>query len=228
VLIGAPGAGKGTQADRLAGALGLCKLSTGDLLREAIRLGTELGRAAEGTMREGALVGDDVILELVREELETPRCARGAVLDGFPRNLAQAEGLDRLLGENGERLERVLFLKVDEEEVVRRLSGRRICQSCGRISQPAAAGAGILAGHVATPAGAGRDSDEDAGTHAGCGGRLVQRADDRPETVRRRLQVFREQTAPLLELYARRGLLREVDGGGEIETVHERLLREVA
>ncbi len=205
VLMGAPGAGKGTQADRLAEALGLCKISTGDLLREAIRIGSELGRTAEGRMREGALVEDEVILGLVREELGTARCAGGAVLDGFPRTVAQAEGLEAMLAESGERVGRVVFIDVDEDEVVRRLSSRRICESCGRIG-PSDKGAG------------------EAGGCPACGGRLVQRPDDRPETIRHRLGVFRVETAPLLEVYRGRGLLREVDGGGEVAAVERRVL----
>lgn len=154
-------------------------------------------------MARGALVDDGVILELVDEELGTARCAGGSVLDGFPRTLPQAEGLQRLLEASGETIERALFLDVPEEEVVRRLSSRRICEGCGRIQQP----------------GAGAPE-----TCASCGGRLVQRPDDRPETVRHRLEVFRRDTAPLLEWYRERGLLREVDGGGDVEAVHARVL----
>ncbi|MFN2432859.1 MAG: adenylate kinase [Gemmatimonadota bacterium] len=207
VLIGAPGAGKGTQADRLAEALGLCKLSTGEALREAVRAGTELGRAAEQRMARGVLVEDATILELVRDELARDRCANGAVLDGFPRTEAQAEGLERLLAEEGERVERALFIDVEEEEVVRRLSSRRICEACGRIQRPPAAGPG-------------------AGGAAGCencGGTLVQRPDDRPETIRHRLDVFRRETAPLLDWYRAKSLLRDVDGNGDVPRVHERV-----
>lgn len=209
VLLGAPGAGKGTQANHLAGALGLCKLSTGDLLREAVRRGTDLGRTAEARMREGGLVEDEIMLALVREELRGGRCARGAVLDGFPRTVRQAEGFERLLQETGERVERVIFIDVDESEIVRRLSSRRICESCGLI----AAGDGVA---------------PDAGACATCGGTLVQRPDDRPETVRRRLEVFRAQTAPLLSWYREKGVLREVPGSGEVSDVHARVLSEAS
>jgi adenylate kinase len=210
VLMGAPGAGKGTQATRLAERLGLCQLSTGDLLRDAAKAGTGLGRAAAEVMRRGALVDDATILALVKDELGRPRCARGAVFDGFPRTLAQAEDLERLLTDLGERLRRVILIRVDEEEIVRRLSSRRICESCGRI-------------HAEAPAGAAGEPRCEV-----CGGPLVQREDDRPETIRRRLEVYRDQTAPLLEWYRARGLLREVDGGGEVARIQERVLQEVA
>jgi adenylate kinase len=209
--MGAPGAGKGTQATRLAEALGLCQLSTGDLLREAVKAGTPIGRAAEATMRRGDLVDDKTILALVREELERARCARGAVFDGFPRTPAQAEGLEQLLAELGERLRRVIFIEVDEEEIVRRLSARRICEGCGRIYAGAAAPKG------------GPES-----TCSACGGRLVQRPDDRPEAIRHRLAVFHQQTAPLLEEYRAKGLLREVDGMGDPERIQERVLQEAS
>ena len=222
VLIGAPGAGKGTQAERLAEALGLCKLSTGELLRDAVRTGSELGRAAEERMRQGGLVEDEVILGLVREELGSPRCSRGAVLDGFPRNLAQAEGLERLLAEAGERLERVLAIEVADEEIVRRLSGRRMCERCGRVP---AHGLGQAAAAGRAVAGAGAAGD---GACERCGGSLVQRPDDRPETVRRRLEVYRRETAPLVEGYAERGLLARVDGGGDVARIQERVRKELA
>lgn len=207
MFLGPPGAGKGTQAVQVARELGLCHVSTGDLLRDAIREGTEIGRAAERTMASGALVADDVILELVREAIGRSPCEGGAVFDGFPRTRPQAEGLEALLGDVGAELGRVVFLDLPEEEVVRRLSSRRICERCGRISTPSAAG------------------DETCGA---CGGKLVQRPDDRPETVRHRLRVYREQTEPLLAWYRSRGLVREVDGSGGIEQVRERVLREVA
>jgi adenylate kinase len=206
ILMGPPGAGKGTQAARLAEALGLCQLSTGDLLREAIKAGSEIGRAAEATMRRGDLVDDATILALVRDELGRARCAGGAVFDGFPRTPAQAEGLDKLLADLGERLRRVVQIEVDQDEVVRRLSGRRICEGCGRI----------YAGEVGS-----------SGACASCGGRLIQRPDDRPDAIRHRLVVYGEQTAPLLELYGAKGLLRRVDGSGDPARIQERVLREV-
>jgi adenylate kinase len=204
ILMGAPGAGKGTQATRLAERLGLCQLSTGDLLREAIKAGTQVGRAAEETMRRGDLVDDATILALVREELAKTRCARGAVFDGFPRTLAQADGLERLLADLGERLRSVIVIDVDRDEIVRRLSSRRICEGCGRIYM---------------------GGDRADAPCADCGGRLIQRPDDRPDAIRHRLDVYRQQTAPLLEAYRAKGLLREVDGQGNPERVQERVLR---
>ncbi|MBA2564461.1 MAG: adenylate kinase [Gemmatimonadetes bacterium] len=226
VLIGAPGAGKGTQSARLAEALGLCKLSTGDLLREAVRAGTPLGRAAEERMRQGLLVEDDVILGLVREHLRTPGCAGGAVLDGFPRTLAQAEGLDELLAEVGQSVERVVSIEVDEEEIVRRLSGRRICERCGRVRESAEI---VAPPEPPSPQVAALPADGVAAAEVcpSCGGPLVQRADDRPETVRRRLEVFREQTAPLLAWYAQKSLLGRVDGGGDVARIHALVRREL-
>lgn len=183
VLMGPPGAGKGTQASRLAARYGLCRIATGDLLRAAQAAGTELGREAGARMKAGELVPDDVILEIVAEELDRPGCAGGAVFDGFPRTVAQAEGLERLLAERGEALERVLAIEVPEEEIVRRLSGRRVCETCGKLYN-------ISFGSLTS------DRCE------ACGGALVQRADDRPETIRRRLAVYREETEPVLAWYA--------------------------
>ena len=133
VLMGPPGAGKGTQASRVAEDGGMCKISTGDLLREAVAAGTELGRKADATMKAGELVSDDVILGLVDEVLDRPECSGGAVFDGFPRTVDQAQGLERLLTERGESLEQVLIIEVPEAEIVRRISGRRVCKSCGKL-----------------------------------------------------------------------------------------------
>ena len=185
ILFGPPGAGKGTQAAILADAAGLRKLSTGDLLREAVREGTPLGQQARRYMDAGELVPDEVILGLVREVMAGDHTARGFILDGFPRTIPQAEALDRMLDEIGRPLTAVVVLDVDDETLVRRLSGRRTCSSCGAVY------------NVNTG-----DAPAD-GRCVRCGGELIQRSDDEPATIRRRLQVYREQTAPLLDYYQR-------------------------
>jgi adenylate kinase len=201
ILFGPPGAGKGTQARLLVERRGLRQLSTGDLLREARRQGTPLGLEAKRFMDAGELVPDDVILGLVREVMESDDVA-GYIFDGFPRTRPQAEGLDRLLADLGQPLAAVIVLAVDEEDLVRRLSGRLSCPECGRVYN--------------------RYSEPPArpDTCDGCGATLVQRPDDREETVRRRLEVYREQTEPLLSYYeASSTPVRRVDGGQPVDDV---------
>lgn len=203
--MGPPGAGKGTQGERLARRLGVPRLSTGDMLRDARKAGTELGREAGRYMDAGDLVPDGVILGIVDEALGAPEARRGFLFDGFPRTVAQAEGLDELLERRSERLDAVLSLEVPDEEIVTRLSGRRVCEGCGAVT------------HVATVG--------DAEECERCGGRLVQRSDDRPETVRRRLAVYREQTEPVLAHYAASEPgLTAVDGTGSVDDVFARLV----
>lgn len=206
VLLGPPGSGKGTQAERLKEQLGLPHVASGDLFRENIGNETELGLLAKGFIDRGQLVPDDVTIAMVRERLQQPDCDDGVILDGFPRTLAQAEALDEILASTGRTLAGVLYIQVPGEELVRRLSGRRICRQCQApyhvvFSPPAEEGV----------------CDE-------CGGKLYQREDDRPETVRARLRVYHEQTAPLIDCYRRASLLLEVDGAGHIETVNAALL----
>lgn len=207
ILLGPPGAGKGTQAQRLAERLGIPQVSTGDILRAAVAAGTPLGREAKATMDRGALVPDGVVIGIIRERLKAPDCARGYILDGFPRTVAQAEALDETLGGMGTPLTAVLSLTVDPEELVRRLAGRRSCGSCG------------AAYHLETA------PPRSPGRCDRCGGELFQREDDREETIRKRLAVYRDQTAPLVEYYRGRGLLKEVDGRGEIADVFARICR---
>ena len=183
IVMGPPGAGKGTQAARLAEAEGLCRIATGDILRSAVAAGTPLGREAERTMKAGELVSDGVVLGLVDEAIDRPACAGGAVFDGFPRTLEQAHGLDELLRRRGAAVDQVVVLDVPEEEVVRRLSGRRVCQNCEKLY------------HIEF------DPPREEGRCDACGGALVQRPDDRPETIRRRLAVYREETQPVREHY---------------------------
>lgn len=201
VLMGPPGAGKGTQATRVAEAEKLCKISTGDLLREAVAEGTELGRKAEDIMERGELVPDDLILDLVDRVLDSPACSKGAVYDGFPRTVEQAEGLDRLLASRGEGLDRVVAIEVPEDEIVSRLSGRRVCNNCGKLY------------HIRF------DPSAEEGRCDECGGELVQRSDDQPETIRRRLAVYREETAPVLETYEPEPGVTTIDGDRPIEEV---------
>lgn len=201
VLMGPPGAGKGTQATRLAELEGICKISTGDLLREAVAEGSDLGRQAEGIMQAGELVPDDLILGLVDEVLDRPVCAEGAVFDGFPRTVEQARGLESLLGERGESLERVMVIEVPEEELIARLSGRRVCKECGRMY------------HIRF------DPPREEGRCDACGGELVQRPDDRPETIKRRLAVYSEETQPVRAHYEARDGVTAIDGDRSIEDV---------
>lgn len=203
VLLGPPGAGKGTQAGRLADRLGAALISTGDIFRRSADEGTELGRVAEGYMSRGELVPDDVVVAMVVEALEG--AGQGFVLDGFPRNIAQAEALERRLEELGLPLDLVLAILIDDDEVVRRIAGRRVCLSCQTPY------------HVET-APPTREGVCDA-----CGGRVVQRDDDREEVVRRRLEVYHASTKPLIDFYAERGVLREVEGFGPQEEVAARV-----
>jgi adenylate kinase len=201
VLVGPPGAGKGTQAEHIAKHYGIPAISTGDIFRANVAERTSLGEIAKSYMDEGELVPDDLTVAMVRDRLGRDDTHAGFLLDGFPRTLPQAESLSAMLDELGVPLDAVLKITVDDDEVVRRLSGRRICRSCGRTF------------HVEF------DPPETEGVCDHCGGELYQRDDDRPETVRRRLQVYREQTRPLVEFYENRGLLRMVPGTGPVTDV---------
>jgi adenylate kinase len=210
VLLGPPGAGKGTQAERIAAKYGIPHLSTGDMLREAVAADTEVGRRAKAIMDAGQLVPDEVMNQLVAERLAQPDAARGFVLDGFPRTLAQAEALDDLLKQRGQRLDAVLELAVDDDALVERISGRFACPRCGagyhdRFKQPQVEGVCDV-----------------------CGGReFVRREDDKPETVRARLKAYHEQTAPLLPYYRNKGLLITVDGMAEIDDVSAEVFEKI-
>jgi len=207
IFLGAPGVGKGTQAQRLAVQEAIPQVSTGAILREAVQQGTPLGREAQRFMDAGQLVPDEVVIGIVREKLTSPDCARGYLLDGFPRTVVQAEAFDQMLKDTGSPgIEHVISFEVPAPELVRRLSGRRQCPTCQTIY------------HV----------DSAPPTRAGqcdrCGSALVLRTDDAPETVAVRRQVYEEQTRPLVEYYQKRGLLRRVDAAASIEQVYERLL----
>jgi adenylate kinase len=206
ILLGPPGAGKGTQAKLLIERLQVPQISTGDMLRAAVKDGTPLGQQAKAYMDRGALVPDEVIIGLVRERLQAPDCAPGYILDGFPRTVAQAEALEQTLADLRLNLDHVLCLDVPSEDLVARIAGRRTCRQCGAMS------------HVRfSPTK--RDGVCDL-----CGGETYQRDDDREETVRRRLAVYAEQTAPLVRFYEARGLLRRVPGTGEIGEIFARMV----
>src|SRR5688572_813021 len=203
VLLGPPGAGKGTQGDLLAQRLGIPKIATGDVLRAAVREGTPLGVAAKAIMDRGDLVSDEIILSIIKEALGTPATARGAILDGVVRTEAQAVGLERVLGELGRKLDAVLMFEVPDEELVKRLSGRTVCDSCQ------------------TP----YTGREPGSTCDKCGGKLVRRKDDEPEAIRNRLSVYQRQTAPVIDWYRSDGArLLSIDAVGSTDDVLKRAL----
>jgi adenylate kinase len=204
VLLGAPGSGKGTQAQRLMGKYGVPQVSSGDLLRDAVARGTELGKQAKSVMDAGQLVSDDIVLGLIRERLSRPDAAKGFILDGFPRNIDQANALNALLEEIGQPLDAVLLLDVRNQTLMQRLAGRRICQKCGTVYNI----------HSLPP---GVTTCEKDGTE------LYQRPDDKEEVIGKRLAVYDQQTKPLIEHYSKLGLLRKVAGEGELEEVSERM-----
>jgi len=205
ILLGPPGSGKGTQAKILLEDLGIPQISTGDMLREAVKNGTPLGQEAKGFMDRGGLVPDAVIIGLVRERLRMPDCAKGYILDGFPRTLAQAEALQVTLEGLGQGLDRVLSLEVPDEELIGRIAGRRTCRKCGAMY------------HVRF------SPSRSEGICDACGGETYQRGDDLEETVRRRLEVYAEQTAPLIRYYDAQGLLRRISGIGKIGEITARM-----
>jgi adenylate kinase len=207
VLVGPPGAGKGTQAQFIAAARSIPKISTGDIFRANVTSGTELGLLAKKYMDAGDLVPDEVTIRMVRERLAQDDAVKGFLLDGFPRNVPQAEILEEVLDQDmNAKLDLVLELVVDDDEVVRRLSGRRTCRRCGHVW------------HVDF------DPPEIEGVCDHCGGELFQRDDDRSETVRHRLEVYAAQTAPLVAFYAARGVLIGIDATGPVDDVTERAL----
>lgn len=204
VLLGAPGSGKGTQAQRLQTKYGVPQVSSGDLLRDAVARGTDLGKQAKSVMDAGQLVSDDIVLGLIRERLSRPDAAQGFILDGFPRNIEQANALNALLEEIGQPLDAVLLMEVRNETLMRRLAGRRICPKCGTVY------------NVHT-------LPEGVNTCAKDGTELYQRPDDKEEVIGKRLAVYDQQTKPLIEHYTKLGLLRAVAGEGELEEVSQRM-----
>ncbi|MCW5751739.1 MAG: adenylate kinase [Alphaproteobacteria bacterium] len=202
ILLGPPGAGKGTQAQLLQDRRGLVQLSTGDMLRAAVKAGTPVGRAADAVMKRGELVSDEIVVGIISERIDQPDCARGFILDGFPRTLAQAEALDRMLAAKKMKLDAVIEMKVDDAALVERITGRFTCGTCG---------AGYHDRFKPT---------KQPGICDNCGGRqFIRRADDKAETVTSRLAAYHGQTAPLLPYYQARGRLRQVDGMADMAEV---------
>lgn len=206
ILLGPPGAGKGTQAKMLTERFGIPQISTGDILRAAVKDGTPMGVKAKSFMNAGGLVPDAVVIGIVQERLQQQDCAKGFILDGFPRTTAQAEALKLTLKQLGKELDRVVSLEVDVEALVVRLTGRRTCKDCGR---------GF---HVQF------DAPQVEGVCDSCGGPLMQRDDDREATIRHRLDVYEQQTSPLIAFYRNEGLLASIDGMLAMDAVQEALL----
>lgn len=205
ILLGAPGSGKGTQAKFLVKQYSIPQISTGDILREEVKSGTVLGLKAKEYMDRGLLVPDEVVVGMVEERIKKDDCKTGFILDGFPRTVAQADALGMTLLRMNEALSRVVLVTVDEEELVRRLTGRRICEKCG---------AGY---HVMF------DPPKQEGVCDKCQGRLYQRDDDKESTIRNRLKVYTNQTAPLIDYYQKKQILSMVDGMGSIEEIFKRI-----
>jgi adenylate kinase len=210
VFLGPPGSGKGTQSCMVGAKLGIPQISTGDILREAVARDSQLGRRAKSYMDRGELVPDEVMLPLVESRIKEPDCSQGFVLDGFPRTLAQALGLDEVLQRQDGAIDAVIFIDVDDEVVLERLSRRRVCPRCKALFNLDA------------------DPPRQDAVCDRCGVDLVLRTDDRPDTVRTRLRVYRHDTLPLVEYYQSRGLLRRVDGDGDIDQVFSSLMSEIS
>lgn len=207
VFLGPPGAGKGTQAKFLEGRYGACQVSTGDILRKAVQDCAPLGQRAAAYLDKGELVPDDVMLNLVAERLTEKDCDKGFILDGFPRTVVQAEGLEGILRSLGREVESVLCMQVPQGVIIERLSGRRSCKKCGSLY------------HAAF------NPPRRQGLCDRCDGELFQRQDDREETIAARLHVFETHTAPLVDYYRKKGLLREINGVGSVEEIRGRVLQ---
>jgi len=205
ILLGPPGAGKGTQAQRMMDRYHIPQISTGDILRAAVKEGTPLGMKAKGFMDQGQLVPDEIVIGIIEERLKAKDCDTGFILDGFPRTIPQAEALQPILIKMGKRIDHVINLVVDPEELVRRLTGRRTCRNCGAMF------------HLLF------QSPEKEGICDRCGGELYQRADDQEETIRTRLKEYEKQTAPLIQYYQGKKALRSIQGAGGPDQIFEQI-----
>jgi len=206
VLLGAPGAGKGTQAALLSQKLKLAHVASGDLFRQALAKGTELGKQAKVYMEQGKLVPNEITIKMVLERIAAPDCVGGIMLDGFPRNVEQAKALDEALKQQKKAIDKTVYIKVSEAELLKRLTGRWICRKCQAPYH-----------EVSSP-------PKVAGKCDKCGGELYQRADDNTETIKKRLEVFFAETAPLIDYYSRAGKLLEIQGEGTMEEISERII----
>lgn len=206
IFLGPPGVGKGTQAELISKNYSIPKLSTGDLLRESVDKGTPLGNEAKTFMERGELVPDNVVIGLVEEKLVSQECRNGFLLDGFPRTVAQADKLSSFLEGKGEAIDRVVYFSLPQTDIIKRISGRRSCPECKAVY------------HLESI------PPKEDGVCNVCGSALIQRNDDRPETIHSRLAVYQNQTEPLIQYYRDRGILSELDGSGEVAGVQDRLV----
>jgi adenylate kinase len=209
VFLGAPGAGKGTQAAEVAKELTLAHIATGDMFRDTQKKGTKLALEAKTYMDKGLLVPDEITIKMVQERISAPDCVKGVIFDGFPRNLAQAQALDKAMAEQSKAIDKVVYIKVAEEELLQRLGGRWICRQCQTPYH-----------EVASPPKLKGKCDK-------CGGELYQRSDDVPTTIKERLKVFFAQTAPLIDYYTKTGKLAEVNGEGGMDEIKQRILKAI-
>ncbi len=206
IFLGPPGAGKGTQSEKICADYGIVQLSTGDILRANRKAGTDLGRKAQKFMDAGELVPDEIIINMIKEELKKPELSNGYILDGFPRTVAQAEALDKLLADLGQRLDTVLVLEVPNEELIKRLTARRVCKVCGKSYHL-----------IYKPPKVEGKCDEP------CGGELYQRDDDKEGPIMNRLKVYEQQTFPLIEFYDKKDMTSKINGLGNIDEIYERI-----
>lgn len=206
VLLGPPGAGKGTQAKKIAGEFGVPHISTGDMFRKAVAEKTPMGIKADEFMKKGLLVPDEIVVGIVDERLRLPDCQKGFILDGFPRTVAQAESLEEILSKQGLKLDAAVNFEVPQEELIERFTGRRVCESCGASY------------HIKY------NPPKEAGICDKCGSKVVTRPDDRIETVTERLKVYEEQSRPLVQFYKDKGLLIDIDGTKSIDEVFEKIV----